>query len=288
MILNVVAYPNSKDFLILQALYRLFGIPWYEADVVDQTDMTVSEEEAAGGFRSAGMPWRMFYDKHNTLPSFFAFARTRQLPVDDLPFLYVSRNPVSIFMEAAAKQDSQGVVTLEHLVQESLGIGHLPDWSAHYHLWKEQGAKATSHFVRVEDFCADPLRTLVRIAVRLSLPKPQALQNYGCQLPPNGFEEFGTADEVGKRFVLALHGKVMKEVGYGEPIPDPDSEQLDSLPSDFLAKALKLLRDESNSSKEKAAKVQTMASYINSLENQYKQETEALLSRIKKLSEGNR
>ncbi|MEI8309521.1 MAG: hypothetical protein WCH98_02070 [Verrucomicrobiota bacterium] len=287
MIIHFVAYPNAKDYLLLQALYKVFGIPWYEADIADQSDLKVSEEEALGGYRSAGEPWRTFFDKHNTSKTTLFFARTRRLPQDDLPFVYVSRHPASIFMEVATARRAEGREDPDALLREILGLGVYLDWSAHYREWKDHKERVSGYFVRLEDFCADTLRTLVKIAVRLHLPKPQKFEEHSCQLPPDRLSEFNEIDPATRSLLFALHGETMAELGYQQP-GGPSAENLiEGLPPGILAKALTLLRDESNLSKKKANEVQSMASYIASLENQYKQETGTLIARINKLTQAN-
>lgn len=284
MIIHFVAYPNSKDFLLLQALYKVFGIPWYEADIADQSDLKVSEEEELGGFRSAGEPWRTFFDRHNSSKTSLFFARTRRLPQDDLPFVYVSRHPASMFMDSATDRQVESQDFDSALQREILGIGEHPDWSAHYLGWKEHKERVSGYFVRVEDFCADTLRTLVKIAVRLHLPKPQKFEEHTCQLPPDRLAEFEVVDPATKSLLYALHGEVMTELGYQQPGSVPAEKLLEEVPPRVLAKSLVLLRAEGNLSKKKANAVQTMSSYIESLENQYKRETEKLLDRISKLT----
>ncbi|MEI6491516.1 MAG: hypothetical protein WCO94_03125 [Verrucomicrobiota bacterium] len=284
MIIHFVAYPNTKDYLLLQAFYKIFGIPWYEADISNQSDLIVSEEEQLGGYRSAGEPWRTFFDKHNSSQSSLIFARTRRLPQDALPFVYVSRHPANIFMDAAKSQHSDGIQDSTLMLREIYGIGVYPDWSAHYLEWKAHKERVSGYFVRLEDFCADPLRTLVKLAVRLHLPKPQAFQEYSCPLPPDHLAEFDAIDPALKSLLLALHGTAMSELGYLQSDHTPTDKLLEGLPSSILAKALTLLRDESNLNKKKANEVQTMASYIESLENQYKLETGNLIDRINKLT----
>jgi len=286
MIIHFVAYPQSKDFLLLQAFYKLFGIPWYEADIADQTDLKVSDEEQAGGFRSAGEPWRTFFNKQNKSQSSVFFARTRRLPQDDLPFVYVSRHPASIFMDrATAQQDEEpGRDLTETLLKEVLGIGGYPDWSAHYQDWKDHKEKVSGHFVRMEDFCADPLRTLVKIAVRLHLPKPQALEEFSCPLPPDRLGDFNNVEPSVRSMLFALHGETLTELGYPPPASPSAETALEGLPAAILAKAVTLLRNESNRSKKQANAVQTMACYIASLESQYTEETGKLIERISKLT----
>ena len=286
MIIHFVAYPNSKDFLLLQAFYKLFGIPWYEADIADQTDLVVSEEEQLGGYRSAEMPWRFFYDKHNSTKSSLIFARTRRLPEDKLPFVYVSRNPASIFSEAAQNRMPDAPLSQDALVPEILGIGEQPDWSSYYRVWKEHGKEVSaSHFVRTEDFCADPLRTLIKIAVRLFLPKPASLGDYACPLPADNLASFNEVDSAIKNLFFALHGTTMQELGYSVPAAQAGDEELVNVPSSLLANALNMLRAECNASKQKAVGIQAMQSYITSLENQHERDTASLLSRINKLKE---
>ncbi len=285
MIVYFAAYPNSKDFLLLQAFYKVFGIPWYEADIADQTDLKVSEEEARGGFRSAGEPWRLFYDKFHSSNESVVFARTRRLPDDKRSFVYVSRNPVSVLMEAAANRSEEGLDFPTALTREILGMGELPDWTAHYRAWSEHSKGVPGCFVRVEDFCADPLTVLTKIAARIMLPQPEFLDAHSCALPPDNFGEFEHADPDAARLLFSLHGQAMKQIGYLEPVPSRDVESLEDLPAAFLAKCLNLVREDVNSSKAAAAGKHTMARYIDSLENQYRRDTERLVTRIQKLSE---
>lgn len=284
MIIHFVAYPNSKDFLILQALYKVFGIPWYEADIADQTELEVSEQEELGGYRSAGETWRTFFDRHNSSKTSLFFARTRRLPQDDLPFVYVTRHPASMFMDSATDRQAEGQEFDSALQREILGIGEHPDWTAHYLAWKDHKEKVSGYFVRVEDFCADTLRTLVKIAVRLHLPKPQKFEEHNCELPPDRLAEFEAADPATKSLLYALHGEVMAELGYPQPSSTPAEKLLEEVPPRVLAQSLTWLRAESNLSKKKANNVQSMVSYIASLEHQYKQETGTLIDRINKLT----
>ena len=232
------------------------------------------------------MPWRFFYDKHNSTKSSLIFARTRRLPEDKLPFVYVSRNPASIFSEAAQNRMPDAPLSQDALVPEILGIGEQPDWSSYYRVWKEHGKEVSaSHFVRTEDFCADPLRTLIKIAVRLFLPKPASLGDYACPLPADNLASFNEVDSAIKNLFFALHGTTMQELGYSVPAAQAGDEELVNVPSSLLANALNMLRAECNASKQKAVGIQAMQSYITSLENQHERDTASLLSRINKLKE---
>lgn len=288
MIIHFVAYPNSKDYLVLQALYKVFGITWYEADIADQSDLKVSEEDQLGGYRSAGEPWRTFFDRHHSSKNSIFFARTRRLPQDDIPFVYVSRHPASVMMDSAtSRHEMESQDFSPALLREILGIGEHPDWSAHYLDWKGHKEKASGYFLRLEDFCADPLRTLVKIAVRLHLPKPQKFEEHHCELPPDRLADFENTDPALKSLLFALHGETMAELGYQSTGSQLEEKPLEQVPPEILARAIYLLRNESNVSKKKSNGVQAMAAYISSLERQYKQETEALIERINKLTKAN-
>jgi hypothetical protein len=282
MIIHFVAYPNSKDYLLLEAFYKLFGIPWYEADIADQTDLKVTEVEEQMGFRSAGEPWRVFYDRFHEAGDSFVFARTRRLPEDKHSFVYVSRNPVSIFMEMEGRKAADGAS--DTLAREILGLGDLPDWTAHYRAWSEHNKGVPGCFVRVEDFCFDPVNVLVKIAARVLLPQPEFMDSYACSLPPDFFKEFAQADPSAKKLLFALHGQTMKQIGYLQPSPEPGFDELESLPPVILAQAVKLLREDDNANKIAASGRHVMARYIESLEYQYRRDTDRLVARIKKLS----
>jgi hypothetical protein len=284
MIIHIAAYPNSKDYLLLEAFYKLFGIPWYEADIADQTDLKVTEEEERTGFRSAGEPWRVFYDRFHEAGDSFVFARTRRLPEDKHAFVYVSRNPVSLVTEKAGWKVAEGAAPEDALVSEILGLGDLPDWTAHYRAWSEHNKGVPGCFVRVEDFCTDPVNVLVKIAARVLLPQPEFIDSYACSLPPDFFEEFAQASPNAKKLLFALHGQTMKQIGYLQPSPEPGFDELESLPPDILAQAVKLLREDDNANKIAASGRHVMARYIESLEYQYRRDTERLVARIKKLS----
>ena len=161
MLLWIASYPGSLDHLLLKTLHQRYGLFWYEADLVDQSEFSPNEMTVTTGQRSTKGKWRKFYEKSLDSDR-LVIARTRMPPSDDLPFVYVSREGSAAIRTFYHQQHASA----ETLSLSSAILGHhlYGDWTSHHAAWKSRKNQANGLYIRIEDLIADPAAVMQGIS----------------------------------------------------------------------------------------------------------------------------
>lgn len=267
--------------MLLWALHQRYGLVWYEADLQDQSGLSLSDAAKDSGQRSTKGTWRRFYER--TLESDrVILARTRMLPSDSLPFIYVSLDGRDCIRNFHASQQSkpETAVSLSSLI---LGHHLYADWSSHFQIWKTRTHQECGHFLKIEDLISDPLQTLNQVekflpdSISTAGPAPQA-EPFITERN-NVLRNCASFSDTDNALYVALHGACAENRGYSIP-STPGVQHVDFLDvQQFVA--------QHKSSIELLGTINQMTAYIDSLQNQLSEETERLRDYIDVLKEEN-
>jgi hypothetical protein len=279
MLVWIASYPGSLDVVLLEYLHRRYGIPWYEADLLDQSDL--SSDALLPGQKSARGLWRRIYERALETDR-LVIARTSFPPSDDLPFIYLSRNG----SDQLRYLYYHYLTTNSDFTPASLILGHhqVGDWTSHYDLWKNHPKRENGVFLKTEDFLTGDPTFFNAVEHILGNPEVKTME-LGEEDPrrsvpdPAQFPAW-SPDELW--LFRLLHGESARERGYPVPALE-DSAASPHVPTDALLKFLHQHR----TSVKLVGQMHGMAGYIDSLKEQLAEETERLRDYIAILKEEN-
>lgn len=284
MVVWIASYPGSHEDIVPAMIYRKFGVPWYEANTLDHTDIEDSELSVNTGQRSAREKWRRFYEKALQSEK-IVLARTRMPPSDEQPFVYISWNGANAIRSLYYQhQQSSEKASASSVI---LGDKLYPDWTHHYEMWKERPSAEKGCFVRIEDLEDDPDGVIDRIAEHCGI-RTRRQPADSIEIDPatsmkaihDSVPEW-TVEETA--LYCAVHGASALERGYSLPTLAADGNSLKFVPFETIEKFVAQHRE----SIAQIGRIAEMSGYIDSLQIQLAEETERLRDYIEVLKNEN-
>lgn len=278
MLIWIAAYPGSLDYVFLQALHQHFGVHWYEADILDQSALPPEKIATHQGQKSTRGSWRAFYERALESDK-LVLARTRILPSDSQPFIYISRDGSEAIREFLAVGDHDPT----RVSAASLILGHhlYADWTSHYNGWKNREVQDNGMFLRIEDFIENPAAFEDQLASKLAKSPTSTAFEPGALGALQQSRDSLTPWSPGESALYAMvHGQSAKERGY--KVPDSEAP-IDAVPFPIVDQFLA----EHRKSIEFIGQMHEMRGYIESLKSQLAEETERLRDYIEVLKNEN-
>jgi len=280
MLVWIASYPGSLDYLFLQVLHQRFGIPWYEAEIADQSELPAERIATHLGQKSAKGSWRRFYERAIESDR-LVLARTRMPPTDALPFIYISREG-SRAIGTFYHQNLQGK-NLPSLSSTILGHHLYGDWTGHFQSWQSRSEQGNGIFITIEQFISDPDLVIDDVLPILGSPPPMAETSVAQLEAVQNSDIISTGDMLPDEAALfdLVHGESAAARGYARQTPTMTS--MDALTPESLLACIA----EHRKSIRLIGQIHEMSGYITSLQNQLSEETGRLRDYIDVLKNEN-
>lgn len=278
MLVWIASYPGSLDYLFLQVLHQRFGIPWYEAEIADQSSLPADQIATQLGQKSAKGSWRKFYERAVESDR-LVLARTRMPPTDAIPFVYISREG-SRAIRTFYNQNLQGK-TQTSLSRTILGHHMYGDWTGHFQNWQSRSEQANGKFITIEQFISDPESLIDSVSPILGSPavisaaQLEAVQH--TDIAPNG----DMLPDEAALFDL-VHGESATARGYAR-----QTSAIASISDALAPETLLSCIEEYRKSIRMIGQMHEMSGYITSLQSQLSEETGRLRDYIDVLKNEN-